>query len=335
MKKWKLIFMAALALVGALLPTACANAAPEKLTVILDWYPNTNHTGLYVALDKGYFSDLGLDVTIQQPGDTLDSLQMVAAGSAQFGVSYQENVTYSLTSGTPPPVQAIGAILQHNTSSFSSPVSKGIATPADFAGKTYGGYGAPVEQAVIWALCDKYGVARDSVKIVDLGMSDFFAAVQGDVDFSWIYLGWTDIEAQQRGIQLNNILLSDEDPRLDYYTPVIVGNTDFMSAHPDVASKFMRAVSEGYDYCVSNPDDAAQILCKYAPDLDSTVVRLSQEFLADKYIADAPQFGWMDQSRWDALSDFMVQYDVIPRALDSSIAFTDKYLPARTGTSGT
>ena len=121
----------------------------EKVQVGLDWTPNTNHTGLYAARDKGYFKEQGLDVEIIQPGQS-GADQMVASGSVQFGVSYQESETMARISGVP--LVSIAAVIQHNTSGLASPLAKGIDSPEKFEGKTYGGWGAP----------RRYGRIRDS-----------------------------------------------------------------------------------------------------------------------------------------------------------------------------
>lgn len=109
----------------------------KKVSVVLDWTPNTNHTGLYVAKEKGYFKDEGLDVDIIMPGDA-GADQLVASGKSEFGVSYQESITQARIQGVP--LVSIAAIIQHNTSGFASPAAKNIVSPKDFAGKTYGGW---------------------------------------------------------------------------------------------------------------------------------------------------------------------------------------------------
>ncbi|EPZ62385.1 NMT1/THI5 like family protein [[Clostridium] sordellii ATCC 9714] len=91
--------------------------------MVLDWTPNTNHTGLYVALEKGYFKDEGLNVEIVQPSEGGAST-LVATGKADFGISYQEEVTFAKTSKDPLPIKAVATILQHNTSGFASPKEK-------------------------------------------------------------------------------------------------------------------------------------------------------------------------------------------------------------------
>ena len=119
--------------------TSAASASGEsdlqEVTLILDYTPNTNHTGIYVALEEGYFADEGLAVNIIEPGDNNTSAALVAAGKGEFGVSYQEDVTYALTGEEPMPIKAIATVIQHNTSGFAALKDSGIEGPADFEGK--------------------------------------------------------------------------------------------------------------------------------------------------------------------------------------------------------
>jgi len=114
--------------------SACSQKKNEDITVVLDWVPNTNHTGLYVAQQLGYFEEEGLNVEIIQPSEG-GSADLIAAGQGEFGISYQEQVTYARTAANPLPVKAIAAIIQHNTSGFASPVDRNILSPKDFEGK--------------------------------------------------------------------------------------------------------------------------------------------------------------------------------------------------------
>ncbi len=124
----------------------------KKIKVLLDWTPNTNHTGVYVAQKRGYYKEQGLEVEIIQPSEGGAS-QLVAAGQGDFGFSYQEEVTIARTAGVP--VKALAAVIQHNTSGFASPVEKGIKSPKDFEGKKYGGWGSPAEEEMIKALMNQ------------------------------------------------------------------------------------------------------------------------------------------------------------------------------------
>lgn len=297
---------------------------PVDIKVVLDWTPNTNHTGLYVAQEKGYFKEQGLHVQIIQPGTT-GADQMVGAGNAEFGVSYQEGVTQARIQGVP--LVSIASVIQHNTSGFASPVSKNIKTPKDFAGKTYGGWGSPAENAMIASLMQVEKADASKVKIVNMGDADYFTAVKRDIDFAWIYYGWTGIEAEQRKEPINMIYLKDYSDKLDYYTPVLVTNEKMIQEKPDVVKKFVAATSKGYQFAIEKPEEAADILCKAAPDLDKKLVHASQKWLSPRYKDDAPRWGEQKKAVWDNYANWMFDHKLLDKALDSDKAFTNQFLP--------
>jgi ABC-type nitrate/sulfonate/bicarbonate transport system substrate-binding protein len=296
----------------------------KKVTLVLDWTPNTNHTGLYVAKAKGYFKQEGLDVDIIQPGQS-GAEQMVASGRAQFGVSYQENVTEARTQGIP--IVSIAAVIQHNTSGFASPANKNIKRPKDFEGKTYGGWGSPIEKQMITSLMEGDHADPNKVKIINTGNADFFSIVKRNVDFAWIYYGWTGIEAELRGMKLNIIYLTDYSKDLDYYTPVLITSEKEIKQDPQTVKAFMRAVSKGYQYAIAHPDDAASILSKAVPDLDPKLVKKSQEWLSPRYQADAPVWGLQKQEVWARYANWMKEHKLLKGNFDPNKAFTNQFLP--------
>lgn len=298
----------------------------EKITVTLDWTPNTNHTGIYVAKDKGYYKDMGLDVEIIQPaGGTAE--QLVATDKAQFGISYQEAVTLAQVEDIP--VVSIAAILQHNTSGFASLKEKGIKTPKDFEGKRYGGWGSPIEKATLKALMDKDGADVEKVEILTSGAADFFASSEKDIDFAWIFEGWTGIEAKLKGVELNFINLGKEDPALDYYTPVIITNEKNINENKELVKKFMFATSRGYNDAIKEPSEAADILLANAPELKKELVVESQKFLSDKYQADASQWGLQKKEVWENYTNWLFNRDLIAKKIDVDAAFTNEFLPEK------
>lgn len=329
MKKWLMIIVSSL----LLLTTACSNnndSANSKkkglkhVTVVLDWTPNTNHTGLYVAKEKGYFKDEGLDVDIIQPGEA-GADQLVAAGKAQFGISAQESITEARIQGVP--IVSIAAIIQHNTSGFASPKEKNITSPKDFENKTYGGWGAPVEKAVLDSLMKKEHADVEKTKIINMGETDFFTAVKRDIDFAWIYYGWTGVEAELRGEKINMVYLTDYSNKLDYYTPVLTTNEKMIEKDPETIKHFLAAASKGYTYAIDHPDDAADLLIKAVPDLDPKLVKASQKWLSPKYQDDAARWGEQKQEIWENYASWMYDNHLLDKKLDSKKAFTNQYLP--------
>lgn len=333
MKKW------IAAICSLLLLSGCAGNGPDnqtgsedsdskqdlkKVTVVLDWTPNTNHTGLYAAKDKGYFKEEGLDVEVIMPGEA-GADQLTASGKADFGVSYQESITEARVQGVP--LVSIAAVIQHNTSGFASPAEKNIKSPKDFEGKTYGGWGAPVEKSVIDSLMKKENANIDKVSIVNMGDADFFTAVKRDIDFAWIYYGWTGVEAELRGEKINMVYLTDYSEKLDYYTPVLATSEKMIADDPDTVKAFVKAAARGYEFAIDQPGEAADILLKNAPDLDSELVKKSQEWLSPRYQDDASRWGEQKLEVWENYADWMHENGLLDKELDAGKAFTNDFLP--------
>ena len=298
----------------------------QEITVLLDWVPNTNHTGMYVALERGFYKEEGLDVNIIQPSEG-GPAGLIAAGQGEFGISYQEQVTFARTSREPLPVVAIAAVIQHNTSGFASPVEKDITRPLDFEDKKYGGWGSPVEEATIEALMEIDNADFNKTEIVTIGAIDFFAAVQEYVDYTWIYYGWDGVAAELKDFAINFILLQEYAPELDFYTPVIIAREQFLAQNPELIRKFLRATEKGYQYSIKNPETAVQDLLKHAPEIDSEIAIASQKYLAEQYIADAPYWGVMERARWENYAQWLYEQGLIEKMLDVDDSFTNKFLP--------
>lgn len=295
----------------------------QKVTVLLDWFPNTNHTGIYVARDKGFFKEKNLDVTILQPGEG-ENNQIIAAGKADFGVSSQESVIQARVAGIP--LVSIGAVIQHNTSAFASLDKSGIKNVRDFEGKRYGGWGSPIEETVIKAVMNERGADYGKVKNITIGETDFFKSIGRDSDFQWIFYGWDGIEAQRRGIKLDTIMLKDLNPILDYYTPVIVTNENHVKNQKEQVSKFMEAVSEGYEFSIKNPEEASKILIKAAPELNKDLVSQSQAYLSREYKSDAVKWGIQKENVWYRYARWLYDQKLIKNMINVKDAFTNEFI---------
>ncbi|CAM4372894.1 ABC transporter substrate-binding protein [Bacillus manliponensis] len=328
MKKGLKIMLAAFLALGA---AGCGtdkkeDSTEKEVTVVLDWFPNTNHTGLYVAETKEYYKKQGLDVEIIQPGDNTSGEQMVASGKADFAISYQENVTSARAEGIP--VVSIAAIIQHNTSAFASLKEANITSPKDFEGKRYGGWGAPVEEAMLKTVMDKHNADYSKVENIVLGQTDFFKSIGRDADFEWIYYGWDGIEAKRQGIDLNMIMVKDLDPALDFYSPVIITSEKHAQKDKEFVKKFMKATADGYNFSIENPKEAADILIESVPDINKELVQDSQEWLSTKYQDDAKAWGVQKEEVWTNYMNFLHENKVIKKKIDVKDAFTNEFLPS-------
>ncbi|SHK25273.1 ABC transporter substrate-binding protein [Paramaledivibacter caminithermalis] len=300
----------------------------QKVTFILDWLPNTNHTGIYTALEKGYFEEEGLEVEIVQPQEG-DANALVGAGKGEFGVSFQEQVTMARTVKNNIPIKAIAAIIQHNTSGFASPVDKGIKSPKDFEGKKYGSWGTDLERAFLKTLMEKENADFQKLEILDLVNYDFFTSVTNDVDFQWIFYGWDGIAAEVKDFPINFIKLQDVDPKLDFYTPVIITNEDTIKNKPELVKKFLRAATKGYEFTIENPEQAVEYLLKHAPETDRDIALASQKYLAEEFKKDAERWGEMKLEVWETFGNWMFENGLLENKLDAKEAFTNEYLPEK------
>lgn len=305
-------------------PSASAGALTE-VKVVLDWTPNTNHTGLYVARDKGFWEKRGLSVEIVLPPETGAS-QMVASGAAAFGVGYQEELTLGRENGVP--LVSLAAIIQHNTSGLASAAEKGITRPADFEGKTYSGWGSPVEEAVIGTLMKIDGADISKVKMINTGTGgDFFTSIKRDIDFAWIYYAWTGVEAELRNEKLNVVWLTDYDKRLDYYTPLLMTSEKMIAEKPDIVRAFVEGAAEGYRFAIEHPEEAAELLIRAVPELNADLVRASQKWLSPRYQDDAPRWGEQKREVWAGYAEWLIEHGIMKQALDYDAMFTNEFLP--------
>lgn len=321
----KKLFCMLMVLAMALSGAALAEEALTDVTVILDYVPNTNHTGMYVALDKGYYAEAGLNVQIIEPTEGATNT-LIAVGKGDFGISYQEDVTVARTLEEPLPIRAIATVIQHNTSGFATWTGKDITSVADFEGKTYAGWGGPGEEAVLRAVMEAAGLDFSTLNMV-ISDGSGFAALEGDVDIMWFYEAWDNVKCQMNGFDINYMPLRELDERLDYYTPVIITNEDMIANHPETVRAFLAATERGYQDAIADPAGCAKILNKYAPDYTLEMLTISQEYLANEYVADAERWGVMKPEVWDRYTEFMVEYGVIDAPIDSAELFTNDFLP--------
>lgn len=298
----------------------------EKVTVILDWVPNTNHTGLYVAKNLGYYEEEGLDVEIIQPVEG-GSADLIASGQGEFGISYQEQLTFARTSKNPLPIKAIGAVIQHNTSGFAALVDKNIKSPKDFEDRIYGGWGSPMEIAILKAVMENDGGDFEKIEVTDIGAVDFFQASEDHIDFAWIYYGWDGVKAEITDKNIDFIKLQDYDSSLDFYTPIIIANEEYLANNGETAKKFMAASSKGYEYAISNPEEAVEALLKDAPEIDKELAIASQKYLAGEYKAEKEKWGYMEESIWENFATWLYDRELLENKLDAKEAFTNEYLP--------
>lgn len=299
----------------------------EKITFVLDWTPNTNHTGLYVAESLGYFEEQGLEIEIvQPPEDGADAL--VASGKAQFGVSFQDTMAPGVSGDNALPTTAVAALVQHNTSGIVSRKGEGIDSPKGMEGKKYATWDGPIETAMIQNVVEADGGDYGKVEMIPSTVTDEVSALQSEsVDAIWIFYGWAGVKMEQEGLETDYFAFKDINPVFDYYTPVVIANNTFLEEEPETAKKFMTALKDGYEYAIENPEEAAEILCEASPELDKDLVTASQKYLADQYKAEVEQWGYIDGERWNAFYQWLNENGLVENEIPENAGFSNEYLP--------
>lgn len=329
MKKIINILLVAVLTAGMLSGCGAKNetAHLEKITFVLDWTPNTNHTGLYVAQELGYFEEAGLEVEIVQPPED-GAVVLVASGKAQFGVSFQDSLAPAFVEGESLPVTAVASVIQHNTSGIISRGGEGMDTPKGMEGHSYATWNGAIELATVEKVMQADGGDYSKLELIPSTVTDEVSALKTkSVDSIWIFYAWAGVKTELEGLDTDYFAFADIDPVFDYYTPVIVAGNQFLEKKPETAKAFLSALSKGYEFAIDHPEEAAEILCAAAPELDEELVLASQKYLADQYKSDAPYWGYIDAGRWNDFYRWVNENELVEGKVMLDAGFTNEYLP--------
>ncbi len=329
----KKIIAITLALILVFSLVACSDSADEgsdslkEITLCLDWTPNTNHTGFYVADKLGYYEEAGLKVTIVQPPEGGAEI-MTASGQAHFGISAQDYLAPNFASDEPMGITAVAAILQHNTSGI---ISRNCKTPKDLEGKRYSTWDMPTEKAIVKHVMEKDDGDFSEVELIPNVITNEAEALRnGDTDAVWIYYAWSGINAELTGLDFEYFDFAELDSVFDFYTPVIIANNNFLESDPETVKAFLSATAKGYEYAIKKPQEAADILIS-GDEAGSLVgseelVFESQKWINEQYISDAESWGIIDAERWDNFYKWLSDEGLVEKAIPAGTGFTNDYL---------
>ena len=330
MQKWMKKFaalLAGLSLAGTTLPSVAAQSSDDnKVDLILDWVPNTNHTGLYVAQAKGYFKEVGVEVDIKRPPEG-STTELVGLGKAAFGIAFQDSLAKRFAGGLP--VTAVAAIIEHNTSGIIAKEEAGIKDPKGLEGHKYGTWNDPIELKMMEYMTKKAGGDFSKASLVpNDGDNSIIGLANNQFDAAWVYYAWDGILAGFQKVSTTFFQIRDIAPELDFYSPVIIANNDYLKAHPDQAKKVLAAIKKGYQYAMEHPEEAAEILIKYAPELENKKAMIieSQKYLASQYATDKDKWGYIDPARWNAFYNWLNEKGLTKNPIPENTGFSNDYL---------
>lgn len=321
-----LAMVAPVALAATRLRDAVAQSGDaEAFSVALDWYPNANHAGLFLARERGYYADEGLAPDFYTPSDPTTVLQTVGAGRDVFGISYQTDTLLARAAGIP--VVSALALVQVPLQGVMVLASSGITRPRDLVGKTVGYPGIPSQEAFLATMLADDGASLADVELINIEYDLVPALIAGRVDAS---LGayWTHetILAEQEGYP--TLMLKVDDWGVPpYYELVMTANEETVSKRTDLIERFLRATRRGYESAIADPAAAIAALKAASPDLDEAVETKGIALLIPAWTAGDVPFGTQTAQRWHDYARWMVEHELIPADLDVDAAWRGDLLP--------
>ena len=326
---------------SAAAPSPSSAASPSKAAPLgkvrfaLDWTPNTNHTGIYVAQANGWYDQAGVDLQILPYASTTPEALM-AAGQAECGISFQDALTFAAAAGAP--IVSVMAILQHTAQEIAVLASSDITRPKDLDGRTYAGFGYPNEEPTLKSVIEADG-GTGKFKTVTLDTAAYDALYAKRADFVITFAAWEGIEAKERGIELRAFKFGDYGFP-DFYQVVLACDGRWLASHPDLARAFIGATVRGFELAADDPEKAAALLVAQNPgvfDGNPALPLESQQFLASGgYLRDENGVvGRQTLAKWQGYSGFLFDQGLLAgpdgkplaKAPDYQALFTNDFLP--------
>ncbi len=297
------------------------------IDLALDWTPNTNHTGFYVAQARGYYNDQGVDVAIHSPGDTeyeTTPAKQVATGEATVAIAPSESAISYHTHPDYDSLTAIAAVCQTDMSAIVTLEDSGLDRPADLDGQTYASYDARFEDYIVRQLVKNDGGDGDIEITTPPKLGIWNTLVEGKADATWVFMPWEGVLAAQDDIGLNAFYLDEYEVPYGY-TPLLVARPETI-ADDDSLSDFLEATARGYRFAANNPAEAAEILRTEATGMDNEdpeFLEKSQRQLTDAYLTEDGEWGTMDHSRWEAFVDWLADNQILTTIDGKAISATE------------
>ena len=292
-------------------------AEMEKVTLLLDWFPNVDHAPLYVAQENKIFGKHGLEVELLWGGDPDAPLKLVAAGEYPFAVSYQQSVTIARAGEEVLPVKSIGLLVEHPLNTITFLKKTGIKTPADFKGKKIGYTVAPLDVLLFNAIGANAGLSEDDYELINVGTNIVAPLLSGQIDA---------VIGPFRNYEINMLKLEGAEADYfalekhgipDYYELVIITYDAYLKNQPETAKKLMMAIQEAIKFTKEKPDDALQLFFKANPDATKELEELAFRDTLDVFATTQVQ----SAEKWEAFAKFAYEKGLISKTVDAKDCF--------------
>lgn len=300
-------------------------AGSEPVSLILDWFPNVNHAGIYGGIDEGYFEDEGLAVTVTVPSDPAASLKQVGAGRADFAISYEQEVLLARSQGVP--VVAVGALITHPLNTVLVRSDRGIATPRDLEGRTVGVAGVPSDRPLLESVVRSAGGDPSKVTVRNIGFTLGPALAAGKVNaVIGAYWNVEQIELERQGVPVEAFRLEDNGVP-DYDELVVVTSDETIRDRPDMVRSFLKGLRAGQDWAATDQAGAVEGLVAVNGDLDEETLAAQLEVTAEILSPSDEPTLTVDPAEWRRFAEWMTENGLLSAPVDVGAAVTAEFLP--------
>ena len=301
----------------------CGNE--KELSLALDWYPNSNHAGIYSAIDEGFFDEEGIKLSVYTPSDPTAIISSVASGRDDFGLSYHPDILQAQSAGLE--IVSVLSISQHPLNSIMTLKKSSIKNPSDLKGKVVGYPGIPSNKAMLETVLSSQNININDVETVDVGFELVKALVSGSVD-AIIGAYWTheSIVMELQGYEIE-IMRLEEWGVPDYYELILITNKSFLEENKSDVEKVVNSFKKGYEFSIRNPQESITSLISIVGEeiVEEDVERAGVELLIPMWQSNNLPFGHQDISKWEETYEWMYQNNFLEKELIIENLFIDEF----------
>ena len=301
----------------------CGNE--KELSLALDWYPNSNHAGIYSAIDEGFFDEEGIKLSVYTPSDPTAIISSVASGRDDFGLSYHPDILQAQSAGLE--IVSVLSISQHPLNSIMTLKKSSIKNPSDLKGKVVGYPGIPSNKAMLETVLSSQNININDVETVDVGFELVKALVSGSVD-AIIGAYWTheSIVMELQGYEIE-IMRLEEWGVPDYYELILITNKSFLEENKSDVEKVVNSFKKGYEFSIRNPQESITSLISIVGEeiVEEDVERAGVELLIPMWQSNNLPFGHQDISKWEETYEWMYENNFLEKELITENLFTDEF----------